>query len=210
MAGTMIQADLVADLKASLMDSANVFTAASDGDFKRHLDLAALDFGRFRPRTMKATLTLVADQAEYDAPADFKLYKSSLWGMTPIKAPQPWEKGYPGKLPYCEALEIGGVRKLFLYPTPTAAQIAVLGSVYIYFYYAKHVIDAAAAASTTIQLADRGLLLLRAQAEAMKEMTVRNSGKPVAMRDGLSGMSRNSTPAALYEMLMRDFERMAA
>lgn len=210
MPGTMIQADLVADLKASLMDSVNVFTTASDGDFKRQLDLAALDMGRYRPRTLKDSLTLVADQAEYAAPADFKQFKSHLWGMTPIKAPQPWEKGYPGKLPYCEAMEIGGVRKLFLYPHPTAAQISVLGSLFIYFYYAKHAIDATTAAATTILLADRGLLLLRAQAEAMKEMAVRNSGKPVAMRDGISGMARNGTPSYLYEMLMRDFERLAA
>lgn len=208
MSGTMSQADLVADLKASLMDSASVFTAASDGDFIRHLGVAAMDMGRFRPRTVRDSLTLIAGQGDYAVPTDYKAFRSHQWGIEPIKAQQPWESGYPGRLPYCEGMELGGVRKICIYPAPTAAQIAALGSTFLYSYYARHLVDADAS-KTTIQLADRGLLLLRAQAEAMKEMAVRNSGKPTAMRDGISNMARNGTPSYLYEMLMKDFERMA-
>ena len=46
MPGTMIEADLVLDLKASLQDAASVFFAGPDADFRRHLGVAALDFVR--------------------------------------------------------------------------------------------------------------------------------------------------------------------
>jgi hypothetical protein len=61
------------------------------------------------------------------------------------------------------------------------------------------------AADTTVTAADRGLLLLRAQVEAMRELSVRAAAKPVQLRDGLSGVARNSTPAALHEVLLRVF-----
>lgn len=202
----MSQDDLAADVKASLQDAAEVFTAADNGDFKRHLDLAALDLARVRPRTMLGTLTLVADQEGYTAPADFHSFKSALWGAS---RPQPWEKTWPGRLPSVFPAEVSGVLQLQLVPPPTAAQISVLGSTYKYYYYARHLIDANAA-NTTVKTADRGLLLLRAQAEAMKEIAVRNSKKPVQLRDGISGQPRNGTPSYLFEALMEQFEKAAA
>lgn len=203
MSGTLAQADLVYDLKASLHDAVSVFAAAGDEDFERMLDAAALDMGRVRPRTLLGTLTLVADQDNYAAPADFLSYKSALWGIGRI---QPWEKHYPGRLPDVRQAVNGSTRELHLLPAPTANQITVLGSAFRFYYFAGHVIGAAAA-DTTILAGDRGLLILRAQAEAMKEMAVRNSGKPVSMRDGISNMSRNGTPSYLYERLMADFEK---
>ncbi len=67
-----------------------------------------------------------------------------------------------------------------------------------------HVLGANAA-DTTIANTDRGLLLLRAQAEAMLEISLHNANKPVQVRDGYSGTARNSTPAALYESLLREW-----
>lgn len=203
MSGTLSRADLVADLKASLHDAVSVFTAANDADFGRLLDVAALDFGRVRPRTMLGALALVADQDFYTAPADFLSYKSALWG---IKRPVPWDKNYVGRLPDVRTSLNGAVRELHFLPAPTDIQISVLGSAFKFYYFAGHVIGASAT-DTTILAGDRGLLLLRAQAEAMKEMSIRNSGKPVSMRDGISSMSRNGTPSYLYEMLMKDFEK---
>ncbi len=208
MAGSMSLADLVADLKASLNDAAEVFVAANDGDFSRHLDLAALDFARVRPRTLVGELLLVADQADYAAPADFHGFKCHLWGEKG-RGVKPWEKAWPGQLPRVYAGEIGGALKLYLDPTPTAHQIALLGTGFKYFYFARHAI-AADAADTTIREGDRGLLILRAQAEAMKELAARNVGKPVSMRDGITNGPRNGTPAALYQGLMDLFERAAA
>ncbi len=209
MSGTMSQADLVADLKASLHDAASVFTAASDGDFKRLLDVSALDMGRFRARTLLGSVILVAGQAEYAAPADFVMFKSALWGIAPIAAPRPWERGYPGRLPDAFESELAGVRQISLSLPPTAEQIALLGNQYLFYYFAAHAVGVDAA-NTTIKASDRGLMLLRAQSEAMRELAMRNIGKPVTVRDGMSGAPRNGTPSHLYSVLMEEFERRAA
>lgn len=207
MPGTMIEADLVADLKVSLRDAAGVFTTASDGDFKRMLGVAALAFGRIRPRTLVGSLTLVADQPEYPVPIDFLAFKSSLWGIAPLARAQPWEKAWPGRLPVARYLETAAdTPKLYLDPPPSAAQISVLGADYRYYYYAKHKIDVSDAAKTTILPGERGRLILRAQAEAMRELAMRNIMKPVQMRDGVSSVTRNGTPAALYAALLEEFE----
>ena len=205
MPGTMTRADLAADLKVSLQDAAKVFTAANDADFIRHLDAAALDMGRVRPRTLLGTLTLVGDQFNYPAPADFLSYKSALWG---VARAQPWEKSYPGRLPDVRTAMNGAVRELHFLPAPTSAQISALGSSFKYYYFAAHSIGTLAT-DTTIQAGDRGLLLLRAQAEAMKEMSMRNISKPMTMRDGISNGPRNGTPQYLFELLMKLFEGAA-
>lgn len=202
MAGTMSEADLVTDLKASLQDAASVFTVAADADFKRHLSLAALDMGRFFPRTLIGSLTLVAEQSAYTAPAAMVAFKLALWGS---KRGKPWQDSWPGKLPQATL----AAQQLRLDPAPTAAQIAALGSDYQFYYYAAHAIGAAAV-DTTVLPGHRGLLLLRAQAEAMQELTIRNLNKPVQLRDGLSGTPRNSTPAAMFSTLMDMFEQRAA
>ncbi len=204
MAGTMSQADLVADFKASLQDAKNVFTAESDADFIRHLVAAALDMGHKRPRTLLGNITLVADQYNYPAPANLHAYKSDLWGI-PARRINPWEKNHPGKLPDVFVSGSAGALELHLLPAPSAFQIGVLGSAFKFYYFATHIIGATAA-DTTIQAGDRGLLLLRAQAEAMKEMAMRNIGKPVALRDGMSQGPRNGTPQYLFEQLMKMFE----
>lgn len=208
MAGTMSQADLVADLKASLPGSDVIFNAASDADYIRHLDMAALDFGRLRPRTLVGSVTLVADQAEYDAPADMQALKFPLWGVNEKRTRLPWDSNFPGRLPRASRVQGGSGLQISLEPAPTAAQIADLGSDYRFYYFAVHSISTAAA-STTILPSDRGLLLLRAQAEAMKELAARNVHKPVAMRDGMNSTPRNGTPAALYDQLMQSFEAQA-
>jgi len=204
MPGTMSRVDLLADYKASLQDASKVFTAANDTDFNRHLDVAALAMGRVRPRTLLGTLTLVADQFNYAAPADFLMYKSALWGVITARV-SPWEKHYYGKLPNVSVAVNGAVREMHLLPAPTALQITLLGAGFKFYYFAGHTIDTIAA-NTTILAVDRWVLLLRAQAEAMKEMAMRNIGKPVQMRDGISGGTRNGTPAYLYEQLMKMFE----
>lgn len=209
MPGTMSRADLVADLKASLSDAAAVFTAANDADFKRHLDTAALDFTRVRPRTLLGSITLTAEESEYALPADLHAFKSSLWGIVPRVRTQPWEKTWPGRLPQARVAEVAGARRLVLAPAPTAQQISVLGAEFRFYYFARHAIGEQAA-DTTVQPGDRGLLLLRAQAEALRELAVRNAKKPVALRDGVSQAPRNGTPAALFQALLDEFEQAAA
>lgn len=203
MSGSMSLADLRADLQASLHDAAAVFSDPQDLD--RLLAVAGEDMGggglggsTAGAQTLASTLTLVAGQSEYAAPAGFTRFKMALWGAATVV--RPWDKNYPGKLP--DVIHCDGV--LVLIPAPTAAQIALLGAAYRFFYFADYA-GGGAVDVTDIPLSSRSLLLLRAQAEACREMALRNMAKPVTLRDGMSNGPRNGTPSALYQMLMAEF-----
>lgn len=201
----MSLASLVTDLKASLFDAAGVFTSEDDADFKRFLAQALPDLQWKRPLTKLSQVTLVAGTASYpvaDA-ADFAALKMDLWRDVG-KLPRPWEPGYPGALPRIAAQQGATGWELVFDAAPTAAMLTYLGSTCRFYYFAQHAIGEAAA-DTTVAEPDRGLLLLRAQAEAMLALAVRNAGKPVQLRDGLSGTPRNSTPAALHQVLLQRF-----
>lgn len=195
---------LVADLKASLFDSATVFASEGDTHFQRFLQQALPDLQFKRPVTRLGMVTLTEGEASYSLAAypDFAAYKSNLWA-DPAKCPKPWEPAYPGAMPRVFEQDVGGVWHLVFEPAPTLLHIAAMGAGFKFWYFAQHTLGDANA--TTVREADRGLLLLRAQAEAMRELAIRNAGKPVQMRDGLSGMPRNSTPVALHQALMRAF-----
>jgi hypothetical protein len=204
MAGTMSLEDLVADLKRSLHDSAAVFDAALDADFERFLRQALPDMGWKRARTLVGQVTLVSGQANYSLALlpDFYSYKTHLW--EPSTRMQPWEPGYPGAVPRVSGYKDGIGNWLAFEPAPSAGHITLRGSEFTFYYFGQHSIGADAA-DTTIGAADRGLLLLRAQAEAMLELSLRNVAKPVQLRDGLSGTPRNSTPRALFDALLTAF-----
>lgn len=205
MPGTMSEADLVADLKASLFDAKAVFTTPADGDFKRFLAQALPDMQFKRPVTRLGSITLVAGEGRYAVvEADFAAFKTDLW-RDPSRVPKPWEPTYPGALPRICAMREVDAWFIQLDPAPAAAHLAALGDTFKFYYFAAHAIGADAA-NTTVNPQDRGLLLLRAQAEAMLAVGMRNAGKPVQLRDGLSGTPRNSTPAALHELLMKIFK----
>lgn len=207
MSGTMSRADLVADFKTSLHDAAGVFAATDDAELSRLLDVAALDFGNIRSLLQSGSLTLSADVASYSAPAGLVAYGWETWSAG--KLPQPWEATYPGALPRVTLIGTPAARALLFTPAPTAMHLAVLGSAFTFMYFAVHSINASAA-STTVAAADRGLLILRAQAEAMREMAMRNVGKPINRVDsGLSGTPRNGTPSHLFTMLMEEFKAAA-
>ncbi|MBF8179654.1 phage adaptor protein [Herminiimonas contaminans] len=203
MAGTMSRADLAASLKIALNDAAEVFVNAED--MGRLLDAAAQDFNRHRPRTQLGSFVVTADVSQYPVPADLYLFKSPLWGVAPQVRTKPWEKTWPGQLPRVQIVEVSGARMLHLVPAPTHHQVNVLGSDYRYYYLGRHVIDEDAN-KTTIDAGDRFLLLLRAQAEAMRELVNRNIKKPVQMRDGLNSAPKNMTPSAWCEKLLAEWE----
>lgn len=198
MAGTMSRADLLAFYKASLMDAAKAFTAADDADFNRHLDTAAADMHRVRPITLLGEVTLIAEQGEYAAPADMARFKSAIWG---VRKAMPWEKSYPGLLPNAKKIDGPAGALLSLSPAPSAFQIAVLGSAYRFYYVGRHSIGATAA-ETTIDLDDRPLLIMRAQAEAMNELAMRDTMRPVQIGGGHGGIAKTGMPTALWEKLM--------
>lgn len=194
MSGTMSRADIRADLKDSLHDAASVLSDPDDLD--RCLDAAVEHLGELAPRTLAASLNLLAGVSEYTAPADYRRFKMALWGASTVA--RPWDKAYPGRLP--DVLHVEGA--LVLMPAPTAQQISILGREYRYFYFAGYTLSETAGL-TTVQPALRGTLLLRAQAECCKEMALRNFAKPVSIGGGT--VTRNGTPAALYQFLMDEF-----
>jgi hypothetical protein len=205
MAGTMSLDDLAEDLKRSLHDSASVFAADDFADLKRFLTLALADMAWKRPVTRLGQVTLTEGETRFSLAAypDVSNYKTHLWDKA-SGYPQPWEPGYPGALPRVCLQRDGALAHLVFDPAPSAAHIALRGSTFKFYYFGKHVIGTDAV-DTTVTPQDRGMLLLRAQAEAMLELTIRNAGKPVQLRDGLSGTPRNSTPKALYDTLLGAF-----
>lgn len=208
MSGTMSIPDLVEDLKAILMDASNAFTKPTD--FQRHLTVATFDLARVRPRTVLGTLTLVADQPNYAAPADLLKPKSSTWGTAQRRQFKPWEEGYPGRLPSISVVENAGALQLWLDPAPSLSQILTFGAAYPYFYLARHQL-AEVENQTTIALADKPLLLVRATAQALQELAHNKYTKPVQLGGaGVPSMPKNGTAAALADQMMDLFERMAA
>lgn len=199
------QAALVEWLKLSLGDSASRFSEPDDAAFKRHVKAAALDFGRVRSVTGAGTLELVADQSDYAAPADFVRFKTALWGMDQRKSPKPWEKSWAGPFPDVHVMP--GL--LILSPAPSAKQIAILGGTYRFLYFAG-LVAGATPETSTVSEADSGLLILRAQAEAMRELAMRDALRPVRVTDGYTGQSKTSSPAGLATAFLAEFERLAA
>lgn len=206
MPGTMSQADLVADLKESLHDTADVFASTGDPAFIRFLNQALPAMQFKRPVTRLGQVTLVSDQASYSLAAypDFATFKTHAWN-TGRTVPKPWEPGYPGAVPRVSAQRDLDAWYLVFDPAPNSVQIAAWGAAFKFWYFGAHAIGVTAP-ETTVALADRGLLLLRAQVEAMRELALHQANKPVSMRDGLSGTPRNSTPAALHRELLNLFE----
>lgn len=202
---SMLLSVLVADFKASLSDAAAQFRAPADADFARLLGVALLDMQAKRPVTKLGQVTLFPLQARYAVThEDFAALKVHLWAE-PATTPKPWEPCYPGSVPRVAAQWGGSSWWLEFSPAPTPRQIAVWGSDFKFWYFARHVLSETVG-ETTVNPADRGLLLLRAQAEAMRELAMRNVVKTQQMRDGFSGSPRNGTPAALFETLLAEFK----
>ncbi len=198
----MSRTSLTDDLTASLQDAATVFDPA---DFDRFVDVAAEALTAVRPRLVRTSLTVEAGTDRYAAPADLVRVHWSSWATPDTK---PWDPAYTGRRPRLSAEHDGSQPWVVFRPAPTVAQVTRYGAACPVTYVAQHVI-AATATDTTVRAADRGLLILRAQAEAMKEMSLRNIGKPVQMRDGVTQGPKNGTPAALYQQLMDEFGRRA-
>ncbi len=198
-------ARLSEDLESSLMDMASIF----DGNLFLLLSNALLDFSRVRRRTLAGKVALIAGQVVYDCPADFISFGVSYWGASQRQSIKPWEPGYPQRTPRARVMDSDNGKQLLFDAPPSAGQIASLGAEYAFTYYASHVISEDGD-KTTVSVSDRDLLLLRAQAEAMRFMANRNIKKPVASREAISGQTRNGTPAALYDFYLKQFNEMAA
>ena len=207
MANTMSKADLVASLKGSLHDAASVFAgsgATPDETFERFLLQALPDMQVRRPVTKLGSLVLTVNFPRYSlgSVTGFAAFKTQLWGdACPMR---PWETAYPGAVPRVRASYDAGQWWLDFEPAPSSKAVAAWGSKFDFWYFGVHVIGDAAV-DTTINAQDRGLLILRAQVEAMRELSIRNAGKPVTMRDGFSGQPRNGHAAVIWKDLLDHF-----
>lgn len=202
----MLLSALVEDLKSSLGSTvAGKFTGPGEADLKRLLGAALADMEWKRPITQLGTVQLHALQTRYAVPAtDFAALKTHLWA-SPARTPMPWNDGYPGAAPRVSAQWNGAAWWLEFSPAPTPRQIAVWGAEFQFWYFARHVLSDEPG-QTTVAEADRGLLILRAQAEAMRELAMRNVATTTQMRDGYTGTPRNGTPAALFQVLLEEFK----
>lgn len=204
MSGTLAESDLIEDLKRSLNDSAGAFNSAGDADWRRVLGVALVAMQSKRPRTLLGQVGLKVDEVRYPITnTDFAQYKSRLWGTRQIN---PWEPAFPGALPRVSAAYEGSGWVLNFDTPPSVALICAYGSTFKYWYFGTHSLSTNAS-NSTLAPGDRPLLLLRAQAELMRELSMRGVNKSVSLRDGYSGTPRNSTAAAMFQALLAEFDK---
>jgi hypothetical protein len=194
-------------ISALLMDSASKFEPA---DIDRFIDAALADLSRVKPRMVAGELTLVADQANYTAPADLVSPIWSNWGKKELTDNRPWNSDWPGRLPRLGMIVQDDVRMLYLDPAPTSGQINLIGATYGYQYRSSYALGDTAV-TTTVPAEFDQLLLVRALAAAMLALAMNGVAKPVMIgKAGIGGMPKNGSPAYLHDQLLELFERMAA
>ena len=213
---TMLLSELIEDLRASLHDAADVFDTS---DLSRHIRIAlnAVALHK-RARQRSAEISLVAGQTRYAAPDDLVSVDRLVWQNGNSRSP--WSGLYPGPAPLAALVETAGDREIALHPPPTAQQVQALAGKCTLLYRARHELElipgepssgpedpgtADDYTITTLSAADRDLVLLRAQAEACRELAIRGSTKPVNLRAGGLGQPSNATPGALWQALMKEW-----
>lgn len=201
-------AELVGLHKRSLLDAAQFFDAPADADFIRHLRIAgrALATDNKRPRTVAASLQLVAGQPQYPAPANLVQVKASPWGVAQTQS-APWCAPRT-PLPILRVLrDETGAALVCLQPAPTVEQLAAFGATFPFYYTAAHDLADAPDEASSVTDDELDLLLLRAKVEALRELAIRNHSKPVTMHGGAGeGIARNQTAASLYEQFLREYQ----
>lgn len=212
---SMLLSDLIKDLTAMVSSDVvqrliNELDTDGSAALTRLLEAAAVELSYDRPRLLDATLTLVAGQRGYAAPAGLIDVEQSKWGVSEQATRDPWASNYPGLLPTLLLGEASdGTDEIRISPAPTAAQIADLGAVYQYTYKAAHVLSEEANA-TTVRVKDRTLLLIRAVVLVLFEVAAYASMQPVTVGAHAvgAGMPKNGTPAALADAAMKIYEDM--
>jgi len=196
------RASLVSRLQASLINSADSFRPE---DLQRHVDVGFAELCRFRHRTVYAGLDLQANVPQYPCPSTLSRVLACDWGRQSKAELQPWDDRWPGQLPQISVgYDESDNRVLLLQPAPTGRQLALLGSRCPYRYAAPHLMSDSHSSLTD---EDAQLLILRAQAEAMRELAMHHASKPYQLRDGMSATPRNGMPGYLYSVLLEEFER---
>ena len=197
----MNRPDLLKAYSDSLLDSQRAFKAE---DFERHMDTALRELAQFYPRRMLAELNAMPMQREYECPADLIEVLATHYGRAEKAQRQPWDAGYPTqRLPEVTVqYRADGSRYLQVFPAPSYQLLAQIGTVVGYEYSAGHVVTDSYSSLTPVLV---HLAILRAQAEAMRELAMRNSSMPTQVKDSLTNTPANGTPSYLYQLLMDEF-----
>jgi len=209
---SMLKADILVALKNTLGESSKLL----DEKFDEILSTSISDYSRYKTLTGIGHLTLVAEQSVYDAPNDLQVFKSHNWGRAHRKRSDPWNSPQVISIPDVKVVPSTSqvsAYQLALNPVPTASALSVVGHSMQYFYSKKHLVSNVAAGtdgSTTIPETDQALLILRMQAEAMLQLSLKRVGK-TSTRDPLTKMTnRSGLPAELYRQLLKEFEKRAS
>ena len=197
----MNRPNLLKAYSESLLDSQRAFKAE---DFERHMDTALRELTQFRPHRVLAELNVLPMQREYECPADLVQVLATHYGRAEKMQRQPWDAGYPTqRLPEVTVqYRADGSRYLQVFPAPSYQLLAQIGTVVGYEYSAGHVVTDSYSSLTPVLV---HLAILRAQAEAMRELAMRNSSMPTQVKDSLTNTPANGTPSYLYQLLMDEF-----
>ena len=187
-------ATLTAELQQSLGDSKEYFVEQEP----RLLQLALDDYSKYCPRRLDDELLLVSSTQQYDLPDDFIGFYSTSWGNS--NAPL-WQSGRPANAPrFITSKDVLTLR--FTRPI-TAADLQYFGCVFHYQYHARHCFNDAGVLTT---VDDPNLIILRAQAEAMNELSLHLAMKRSSASANVSAPATNERPASLYRTLMDEFK----
>ncbi len=188
-------------LTSSMLDSKRMF---KDEDYPRLLRTALAALNAVHPLHKVEVLKLEAWQALYPCPEDLNSVFACWWGRSYKAHTAIWADDYPGRLPEWRVLPGAQGRLLQAQPAPSARQIQILGNRCELEYCADHVLTDTACTLDS-ELLD--LLHLRAQAEAMRDLAMRNATTSYQLREGIGSVPKNGTPAYLYQELLAEFER---
>ena len=188
-------------LTSSMLDSKRMF---KDEDYPRLLRTALAALNTVRPLHKVEVLELEAWQALYPCPEDLNSVFACWWGRSYKAHTAIWADDYPGRLPEWRVLPGAQGRLLQAQPAPSARQIQILGNRCELEYCADHVLTDT---DCTLDSELLDLLHLRAQAEAMRDLAMRNATTSYQLREGIGSVPKNGTPAYLYQELLAEFER---
>ena len=199
------RSEVLALYQESLLDAKRVF---KEPDYARHLDTALRALNEVRPQLKFTEFTLAPFRHMYACPADLVRIHACMWGRTHKATTRPWDDCFMGRLPEWRIFSnTAGARFLRAEPAPLPRQIDVAGMQCELMYTADHVLSETECTLNEIEI---GLLILRAQAEAMREISAQNSTQAYQLREGISSTPKNGTPAYLYSQLIAEFEQRAA